>query len=312
MLNKYPDYEIINLDALFYAGRLENTEDFKNNKRYHFIKGNICDKVLVNKLMKGVDFVIHGAAETHVDRSIIGAEDFVQTNVYGTYVLLEAAKIHKVERFLFTSTDEIYGSIEKGKFKETDNLAPNSPYSASKAGADLLCRSYFKTFNLPVLITRSSNNYGPWQFPEKLISLFVTNLLEDRKVPVYGDGKQVRDWLYVLDNCSGIDLVLHKGEVGEVYNIGADCERQNIEITKIILSQLGKDESWIEYVKDRPGHDRRYALDSSKIKSLGWQSQYSFEQAMKETINWYKENEWWWKKIKSGQYLEYYKKQYGK
>jgi len=217
-----------------------------------------------------------------------------------------------IKKYIQISTDEVYGSIEKGLFTEESNLKPNSPYSASKAGADLLVRAYFKTYGLPILITRSSNNYGPYQYPEKLIPLFITNLLEGKKVPLYGDGLNVRDWLYVLDNCSGIDTVLHKGEIGEVYNIGADNEKTNKEITKIILKDLNKDESWIEYVKDRPGHDRRYALDSAKLKKLGWKPKYNFETAMQETINWYKNNLDWWKKIKSGEYLEYYKKQYNK
>lgn len=310
MLNKYPDYEIINLDALFYAGRLENTEDFKDNKHYRFVKGNICDVALVDKLMQEVDWVINGAAQTHVDRSILDPYEFVKTDILGTHVLLEAARKYNIKKFLHISTDEVYGSIEKGLFTEQSDLKPNSPYSASKTGADLLVRAYFKTYNLPVLITRSSNNYGKFQYPEKLIPLFITNLIEGKKVPVYGDGLNVRDWLYVLDNCSGIDMVLHKGKVGEIYNIGADNEKTNKEITEIILKGLGKDESSIEYVKDRPGHDRRYALDSTKLKKLGWKPKYNFEQAMKETIEWYKNNPDWWKKIKSGEYLEYYKKQY--
>lgn len=310
MLNKYPDYEIINLDALFYAGRLENTEDFKDNKRYRFVKGNICDVSLVDKLVQEVDWVINGAAQTHVDRSILDPYEFVITDILGTHVLLEAAKKYNIKKFVHISTDEVYGSIEKGKFTEESSLKPNSPYSASKTGADLLVRAYFKTYNLPVLITRSSNNYGPYAYPEKLISLFITNLIEGKKVPLYGDGLNVRDWLYVLDNCSGIDTVLHKGKVGEIYNIGADSEKTNREITEIILKQLGKDESSIEYVKDRPGHDRRYALDSTKLKKLGWKPEYDFEKAMKETIEWYENNPGWWKKIKSGEYLEFYKKQY--
>lgn len=310
MLKKYPDYEIINLDALFYAGRLENTKDFKDNPNYKFVKGNICDEKLVDKLMQEVDWVINGAAQTHVDRSITDPDEFIKTDILGTYTLLEAAKKHNIKKFLAVSTDEVYGSIDQGLFTEQSLIKPNSPYSASKAGADLMVRAYFKTYNLPVLITRSSNNYGKFQYPEKLIPLFITNLLENKKIPLYGDGLNVRDWLYVLDNCSGIDLVLHKGKLGEVYNIGADNEKTNKEITEIILKQLGKDESSIEHVKDRPGHDKRYALDSSKIKELGWKPEYDFEKALKETIDWYKNNEDWWKKIKSGEFLEYYKKQY--
>lgn len=311
ILDKYPNYEVINLDKVTYAANFANLRDIENDRRYKFIKGDICQAKIVNQIMKNVDYVVHLAAESHVDRSIIGAEDFIQTNVYGTYVLLEAARKYKIKKFLFISTDEVYGSIAKGKFKETNLLLPNSPYAASKASADLLSRSYFKTHNLPVLITRSSNNYGPWQFPEKLIPLFVTQLIENKKVPVYGDGKQVRDWLYVLDNCAGIDLVLHQGKIGEIYNIGADCEKENIEITKIILKELNQNESMIKYVKDRLGHDRRYALNSSKIKRLGWKPEYRFNQALKQTINWYKNNQEWWQKIKSGEYLRYYQKQYG-
>ncbi|MCH7759233.1 dTDP-glucose 4,6-dehydratase [Patescibacteria group bacterium] len=311
ILDKYPNYEVINLDKVTYAANFANLRDIENDRRYKFIKGDICQAKIVNQIMKKVDYVVHLAAESHVDRSIIGAEDFIQTNIYGTYVLLEAARKYKIKKFLFISTDEVYGSIAKGKFKETNLLLPNSPYAASKASADLLSRSYFKTHDLPVLITRSSNNYGPWQFPEKLIPLFVTQLIENKKVPVYGDGKQVRDWLYVLDNCAGIDLVLHQGKIGEIYNIGADCEKENIEITKIILKELNQNKSMIKYVKDRLGHDRRYALNSSKIKRLGWKPEYRFNQALKQTIDWYKNNQEWWKKIKLGEYLKYYQKQYG-
>lgn len=310
ILNKYPDYRVINLDALKYAGRVENTEDFQSDPRYLFIKGDICNKPLVQRLMREVEWVIHGAAESHVDRSILGADEFLRTNIFGTYVLLEAARQNKISRFVFAGTDEEYGSIENGSFKESDILNPSSPYSSSKAAASLLTLSYFKTYDLPVIVTRSSNNFGNFQFPEKVIPLFITNLLEDKKVPIYGDGQQVRDWIYVLDNCIGIDYVLHHGQVGEIYNIGGSNERTNLEITKIILNHLGKDEGYIEYVKDRPGHDRRYSLDSTKLHNLGWQPKYDFEEAMTETINWYVNNQWWWKKIKSGEYLEYYRKQY--
>ncbi|MCH7759205.1 dTDP-glucose 4,6-dehydratase [Patescibacteria group bacterium] len=304
ILKKYPDYKIINLDKVTYAANFDNLRDIENDRRYKFIKGDICEVKIVDQIMKNVDYVVHLAAESHVDRSIIGAEDFIQTNIYGTYVLLEAARKYKIKKFLFISTDEVYGSIAKGKFRETDLLLPNSPYAASKAGADLLSRSYFKTHDLPVVITRSSNNYGPWQFPEKLIPLFVTHLIEGKKVPIYGDGKQIRDWLYVLDNCAGIDLVLHQGIIGEIYNIGADCEKENMEITRIILKELNQNESMIKYVKDRLGHDRRYALNSSKIKKLGWKPKYRFSQALRQTIDWYKNNQSWWRKIKSGQYLK--------
>lgn len=314
ILKKYPTYQVVNLDLLTYAANLENLKDIEDDPQYKFVRGDICDVELVDNLIsiEKPDVITNFAASTHVDRSILDPYEFVKTDVLGVHALLEASRKYKISRIVQIGTDESYGSIKKGKFKETDPLLPNSPYSASKASADLLCRSYFKTYGLPVLITRSSNNYGAWQYPEKLIPLFVTNLLQGRKVPIYGDGKQVRDWLYVLDNCSGIDMVLHKGKDGEIYNIGADCEKQNIEITKIILKELGKNESWIKCVKDRPGHDRRYALDSSKIKKLGWKPRYQFKQAIKETINWYKTNREWWQKIKSGEYLEYYQQQYGK
>ncbi len=312
ILKKYPDYKIINLDKVTYAGNPENLKDIENDSRYKFVKGDICDKELVNDLVskEKPDAILSFAAETHVDRSILDPDAFIKTDIFGTHVLLEAVRIRKVEKYIQISTDEVYGSVEKGLFTEESPLKPNSPYASSKAGADLLVRAYFKTYNLPVLITRSSNNYGPFQYPEKIIPLFITNLIEGKKVPLYGDGLNVRDWLYVLDNCSGIDMVLHKGKVGEIYNIGADNEKTNKEITEIILKELGKDDSSIEHVKDRPGHDRRYALDSTKLKKLGWKPEYNFEQAMKETIDWYKNRSDWWKKIKSGEYLKYYKKQY--
>ena len=312
ILNKYKKYQVINLDKMTYCANPENLKDIENDEQYKFIKGDICDKKLVNDLVskEKPDAIINFAAETHVDRSILDPDAFIKTDIFGTHTLLEAVRNYEVEKYIQISTDEVYGSIEKGLFIEQSPLKPNSPYASSKAGADLLVRAYFKTYNLPVLITRSSNNYGPYQYPEKLIPLFITNLIEGKKVPLYGDGLNVRDWLYVLDNCSGIDMVLHKGKLGEIYNIGADSEKTNKEITEIILKQLGKDESSIEYVKDRPGHDRRYALDSTKLKNLGWKPEYDFEKAVKETIKWYKNNPVWWKKIKSGEYLEYYKKQY--
>lgn len=311
ILNKYPDYKVINLDVLDYAGNLENLRDVKNNPNYAFVKGDICDKRIVDELVsRRPEAIISFAAKSHVDRSIMEPDDFIKTDMLGTQTLLEAAKKYSIQKFVQISTDEVYGSIEKGSFTEESPLQPNSPYSSSKAGADLMVRAYAQTFGLPVLITRSSNNFGGWQFPEKLIPLFVTNLLEDKKVPIYGDGQQVRDWLYVLDNCEGIDYVLHHGQIGEIYNIGSSNEKTNLEITKIILDQLGKDESCIEYVKDRPGHDRRYSLDSTKLRNLGWQARYEFEEAMAKTVQWYKDNFQWWQPLKSGEYLEYYKKQY--
>jgi dTDP-glucose 4,6-dehydratase len=312
ILNKYPDYKIINLDILNYCGNLENLRDIENNPNYAFVRGDICDERIVDKLIsRKPDAIVHLAAESHVDRSILGPDEFLRTNVLGTNVLLKIARKYKIGRFIHIGTDEEYGSIKVGSFKELDNLNPSSPYSSSKAAASLLALAYFKTHNLPVIVTRASNNFGGWQHPEKLIPLFVTNLLEDKKVPIYGNGQQVRDWLYVIDNCAGIDCVLHHGQIGEIYNIGADNERTNLEITKIILEQLGKDESYIEYVEDRPGHDRRYAIDSTKLRNLGWQPRFEFEEAMAKTIQWYVNNETWWKKIKySEHYSEYYKKQY--
>jgi dTDP-glucose 4,6-dehydratase len=312
IMNKYPDYKVINLDKMTYAGNPENLRDIEKDPHYKFVRGCVTDENLVNELVSGEkpDAIIHFAAESHVDRSIHGSLDFVLTNVMGTRVMLDAAKDYKIERFIYISTDEVYGDIEVGSFEEEDPFRPNSPYSASKAAGDLLARAYFKTFKVPVLITRSSNNYGPYQYPEKLIPLFITNLLEDKKVPLYGDGLNVRDWLYVLDNCAGIDMILHRGKDGEAYNIGGDNERTNREITEIILRELDKDESWIEYVKDRPGHDRRYSLDSTKIKKIGWEPKYDFETAIREKIDWYKNNTDWWKRIKSGEYLEFYNKQY--
>jgi len=312
ILSKYPDYQVINLDKLTYCGNLENLTDVENNPRYKFVKGDISDsKIVENIFSENPDIVINFAAESHVDRSILDPTAFLKTNIQGTYTLLEASKKYKIKKFIQISTDEVYGSTEKDSFKETDLLSPSSPYSSAKASGDLLALSYFKTHNLPVLITRSTNNFGPFQYPEKMMPLFITNLLEDKKIPIYGDGLNVRDWLYVKDNCNAIDFILHNGEDGEIYNIGGGNEKTNLEITKTILKELNKDESYIEYVKDRPGHDRRYSLNCEKLKKLGWQKEdKNFEELLKNTINWYKENEQWWKKIKTGEYLEYYKKQY--
>lgn len=295
ILNKYPQYRVINLDLLTYAGNKENLKDIETNPRYKFVHGNICDKKLVKELMSQVDVCINFAAESHVDRSITGPEIFVETNVMGTLTLLEAAKEFKIDRYVQISTDEVYGSLGKtGYFTEETPLAPNSPYSASKTGADMLVRSYFETYKMPVLITRCSNNYGPYQYPEKLLPLFISNILEDKQVPVYGDGMNIRDWLYVYDHCSAIDAVFHKGKEGEVYNIGGNNEKANIEITKLLLSELGKTESLIKYVEDRLGHDRRYAIDSSKIQNeLGWSPSVTFEEGIKLTIDWYLNNRDW-------------------
>lgn len=311
MLSKYPDYEIINLDKLTYAGNLDNLMDMEGNPNYTFVRGDICDEKIVSEVTDGVDGIINFAAETHVDRSILEPGSFIQTDIYGTYVLLEAVKSKGIGRYIQISTDEVYGSIEEGSFMEESPLTPSSPYSASKAGGDLLVMSYWKTYALPVIITRSSNNFGPYQYPEKLIPLFITNAIENSPLPLYGDGMNVRDWIYVLDNCEAIDLVLHKGREGEIYNIGGDNERTNIEITEIILRELEKPKSLIKYVKDRPGHDRRYSIDSSKIAALGYRSRYSFEEAMRDTVKWYLENEWWWRKVKSEDFKKYYRKAYG-
>jgi dTDP-glucose 4,6-dehydratase len=297
IFGKYPDYKITNLDKLTYCGNLENLKDVEKNKNYTFVKGDITDEALVEKLVKDCDMIIHFAAESHVDRSIKDPSEFLKTNIFGTFTLLEAAKKRGVERFIQISTDEVYGSIAKGYSKEGDPLEPNSPYSATKAGADLLARSYFVTFKLPVIITRSSNNFGPYQYPEKIIPLFITNLLADKKVPVYADGMNMRDWLYVVDNCEAIDVIMHKGVPGEIYNIGVGREITNMELTRGLLGILGKDESFIEYVKDRPGHDKRYALDIAKVEALGWRPKHDYRDALKLTVDWYKNNEAWWQKL---------------
>ena len=299
--SKHPDYIIYNLDALTYCGNLENLKDIENNTNYNFVKGSICDKKLVRELIYETDCVVNFAAESHVDNSIKTPEIFVETNVQGTLNLLQASKEIGIERFIQVSTDEVYGSLGKtGYFYETTPLAPNSPYSASKASADLLARAYFETYKLPVLNTRCSNNYGPYQYPEKLIPFFISKLLKNEKVPVYGDGLNVRDWLYVYDHCEAIDVVLHKGNVGEVYNIGGHNEKTNLEITRLILNAMGKDDSYIEHVEDRLGHDRRYAISNDKITSeLGWKPSVTFEEGIKLTINWYLNNQAWIKSIEN-------------
>lgn len=314
MLEQYPDYEIINIDALTYAGNLENLKSLEGNKRHTFFKADITDAAEMNRLIgQGVDVVVNFAAESHVDRSIMEPDVFVRTNVNGTQVLLEAAKKHNITKFVQVSTDEVYGSLgPTGLFTEETPLQPNSPYSASKAGGDLLVRAYHETFGLPVNITRCSNNYGPLQFPEKLIPLMISRALNDEALPIYGDGLNIRDWLYVEDHCSAIDLVIHKGHTGEVYNIGGNNERTNIHIVKTILEQLGKPESLIQYVQDRLGHDRRYGIDPTKtMNELGWKPKHNFETGIKETIQWYLDNKDWWTRIQSGAYQEYYEKQYG-
>ena len=317
-LNNF-DFNIVNFDKLTYAGNLENLVDVEFNDKYKFVKGDICEKDEVVKAVRKneIDTIINFAAESHVDRSILGAKEFINTNVGGTHVLLEVLKENKLEKYLQVSTDEVYGSLPEDKkefkFTESTPITTNSPYSASKASADLLCNAFFHTFDLPILITRCSNNYGPYQFPEKLIPLMIAKAMEGEQLPVYGDGKNIRDWLYVDDHCSAIMAVLQKGKAGEVYNVGGNNEWYNIDIVKLILKKLGISEDNIKYVKDRPGHDRRYAIDSTRIMTeLGWEPKYNFEEGIELTINWYKENVEWWKKVMSGEYLKYYEENYGK
>jgi dTDP-glucose 4,6-dehydratase len=314
VLKKYPDYQVVNLDLLTYAGNLENLLDVQENSNYKFVKGDVADKKLVNKLVKDTDIVVNFAAESHVDRSIIESKDFIHTNILGTHSLLEASKNSELKRFHHVSTDEVYGHLGPNDppFNENTPYAPRSPYSASKAAADHLVMSYYYTHNLPVTISNCSNNYGAFQFPEKLHALFITNLLEEKKIPLYGDGMNIRDWLYVEDHCEAIDLIIHKGKIGETYCVGGNCEKTNLDVAKKILEILELNEEMIEFVKDRPGHDRRYAMSFEKIRrEFGWEPKTSFDAGMKKTVEWYKNNEDWWRKIKSGEYLEYYKKQYG-
>ncbi|MEK3750187.1 dTDP-glucose 4,6-dehydratase [Paenibacillus sp. FSL E2-8871] len=314
MLQQHPDYQIVNVDALTYAGNLENLKSIENHPNHKFVKADITDVQAMGALLsQGVDVVVNFAAESHVDRSILEPEVFVKTNVLGTQVLLDAAKKYSVTKFVQVSTDEVYGSLgATGLFTEETPLTPNSPYSASKAGGDLLVRAYHETFGLPVNITRCSNNYGPYQFPEKLIPLMISRALADQALPVYGDGMNIRDWLYVEDHCSAIDLVIHKGVNGEVYNIGGNNERTNVHIVNTVLQELGKPDSLITYVQDRPGHDRRYGIDPTKIMNeLGWKPKHTFETGIKETIQWYLNNREWWTRIQSGEYRKYTELQYG-
>jgi len=306
-LQTHPDDEVINLDRLTYAGNLLSLEDIAGSKRYRFVRGDIVDEKILDAIFSGgVDGVINFAAESHVDRSIEDPTIFIRSNVLGTQTLLNMVRKHSIPRFLQVSTDEVYGSLcPTGLFREDTPLAPNSPYSAAKAGADLLVRAHFETYGMPVLITRCSNNYGPYQFPEKMIPLFIMNAMADKPLPLYGDGLNVRDWIHVLDHCRGIDRVFREGREGEVYNIGGNCEKKNIEITRLILKLLGKPESLIEYVPDRLGHDRRYAIDSTKIREeLGWEPRYPFEKGMAETLAWYREHRSWLEEIQSGRYRE--------
>lgn len=314
VLSKRDDWNIINLDKLTYAGNLENLKPVEGKKNYHFVKGDITNSELVDYLFSkyAIKYVINFAAESHVDRSILGSQIFYTTNVIGTNVLLETARRYEVEKFVQISTDEVYGSLgAEGLFTESTPLSPNSPYSSSKAAADLMAIAFHHTYGLPVVITRCSNNYGPLQFPEKLIPLMIINALNNKKLPVYGDGLNVRDWIYVIDHNKAVELVFEKGTVGEVYNIGASREMKNIDIVKLILKKLGKSDELIEYVKDRPGHDRRYAIDSTKIQNeLRWKPSFQFEQAINQTIEWYLSNKNWWERIISGEYQKYYNTQY--
>jgi len=310
-LERWPGVDVVVLDKLTYAGNVENLKSARDNPRFTFVRGDVADEDVVRRVIAGCDAVINFAAETHVDRSILFPREFVLTDVVGTFTLLEAAREHGVKIFVQVSTDEVYGSIDEGAFEEGAALEPSSPYSASKAGGDLLALAYAKTFDAPALVARSTNNYGPFQYPEKLIPLFVTNALDDKPLPVYGDGRQVRDWLHVRDNCEALALLLERGEPGTVYNVGGDCELENVDVTKRILKLLGKGDDLITYVKDRPGHDRRYALSCERIKALGWRPRTPFDAGLEETVRWYVEHEDWWRPLKDEAFDEYYKRQYG-
>jgi len=315
LLETHADVRVVNLDKLTYAGNLDSLTDVSSDERYRFVRGDIADGTLVDSILgeHRIDAVVNFAAESHVDRSILEPEVFVTTNVLGTQNLLWRARARKVSRFVQVSTDEVYGSLgPTGKFREDTPLAPNSPYSAAKASADLLARAYFQTFRFPVIISRCSNNYGPCQFPEKLVPLMITSALEDRPLPVYGDGKHVRDWLYVVDHCRAVDLVLREGKPGEVYHVGGDCERENLDVVRLILKILDKPESLIRFVKDRPGHDRRYAMDITRLRTeLHWQPTVDFEEGLRRTVRWYVDHPAWWRKVMTGEYLTMYERIYG-
>ncbi len=315
LLESYPSYHVVVYDNLTYAGNLDNLQDVSERfaDRYDFVRADICDAKEVERVVQqyNVDTIVNFAAESHVDRSLVEPGGFIQTDVYGTYVLLEAARKFGVERYHQVSTDEVYGQVLDGRSTEIDRLHTRSPYSASKAGGDLMCLAYFTSFGVPVTITRGSNNIGPYQYPEKVVPLFVTNAIDDLPLPLYGDGLQMRDYQYVLDHCEGIDVVLHRGEIGEIYNLGTGTETRNIDMAHLILKLLGKPESLLQPITDRPGHDRRYALDCRKIQAIGWHSSHPFEEALEKTVRWYVDNQWWWRKIKSGAYYEeYYTRQY--
>jgi len=314
VLEAHPPYTVVNLDKLTYAGNLENLEDISGNPRYHFVKGDICDQGLVESIVKehGIDTVVNFAAESHVDRSILGTAPFIQTNILGTHVLLEVAKNRSIPRFLQVSTDEVYGSAPATlKFTEESLLTPSSPYASSKASADLLALSYFRTFGTSVVITRCSNNYGPYQFPEKLIPLMISNAVNNLPLPIYGDGLQIRDWIHVRDHCTALDLVLHSGTPGEIYNVSAEDERKNLSVVRLILKKMGKPESLITFVTDRPGHDRRYAISAARVREeVGWSPRITFDEGLGSTIDWYIEHRAWWENVRSGEYKDYYRKMY--
>ena len=314
LLEKYPDYNVVVYDKLTYAGNLDNLLEVSDDPRYHFVKGDICDPETVAETIEryDVDAIVNFAAETHVDRSIMDPDAFIQTDVYGTYVLLEAARRFGLERYHQISTDEVYGHIPAGtSSKEADPLVPRSPYAASKASGDLMVNAYYVTYDLPVTTSRGSNNIGPYQYPEKVVPLFATNAIDGEPLPVYGDGRQMREYQYVLDHCEAVDLVLHEGEMGEVYNIGTGQEMENLDMVEILLDELDKPRALIRHVRDRPGHDRRYSLNIDKIKALGWRPRHSPEEAIRATVRWYRDNEWWWRKLKSGEFKQYYQEQYG-
>jgi dTDP-glucose 4,6-dehydratase len=310
ILGRYPDAEVVVFDRLTYAGNLENLTDVESDRRYRFVRGDIGDALAVAEAIQGCDAVVNFAAESHVDRSLLEPDSFIQTNVRGTLVLLEAALRSGVECYVQVSTDEVYGSLLEGSARETDRLNPRGAYSASKAGGDMMVNAYFHTHGVPTIITRGSNNFGPYQYPEKMMPLFITNALQNKPLPVYGDGQYVRDWLYVLDHCEGIDTAMRRGTPGEVYNIGGGNELPNLDVIRRLLRLLDKPDSLIQFVKDRPGHDRRYSIDCSKLNALGWQPTRNFDAALAETVDWYKANESWWRKIQSGEYRDYYRKMY--
>lgn len=312
MVKQYPHYNVIVYDKLTYAGNLDNLLPVHDEPNYRFERGDIADRETVKRVFDShqIDTVVNFAAESHVDRSILSPDAFIHTDVVGVYILLDESKQHGLERFLHVSTDEVYGDVDEGFSVEADPFAPNSPYAASKAGGELMVRAYHVTHGLNAVITRGSNTFGPYHYPEKLIPFFVTEALDNRPLPVYGDGMQVRDWLYVDDHARGVDVVLHKGVAGEAYNVAGENLRHNIDITKQILNLLGKGDSLIKYVPDRPGHDRRYAMNCDKLRALGWEREKPFEARLEETVKWYVDNEWWWRKIKTGEYLDYYKRQY--